>query len=365
MKKCLSIIVTLALAFSAAACGKNTDAPVQREAAADANVAERVENDDNNSSTGGQTAYPVTLTDQLGRQVTIEKEPETLVSGYYISTSLLIALGCKDRLIGVEAKAESRSIYRLSAPALTRLPSVGSAKEFDLEGCAALNPDLVVVPVKLKDAVPALEELGLTVLAVNPEDQELLTQAALLLGKATNTLPAANSLIAFQTQQLALLRDAISGAAAPSVYLASNSSLLSAAGPEMYQNSLITNAGGTNAAGELTGNYWSEISYEQLLAWDPEYIVLAADAGYTVDSVMSDSALAQCQAVKEGRVLKFPNAIEAWDSPVPGSVLGSLWLASALHPEKYSDEEWKRAATDFYETFYGFTPDLTSLYAEE
>ena len=52
MKKCLSIIVTLALAFSAAACGKNTDAPVQREAAADADAAERVENDDNNSSTG-------------------------------------------------------------------------------------------------------------------------------------------------------------------------------------------------------------------------------------------------------------------------------------------------------------------------
>ena len=43
MKKCLSIIVTLALAFSAAACGKNTDAPVQREAAADADAAERVE----------------------------------------------------------------------------------------------------------------------------------------------------------------------------------------------------------------------------------------------------------------------------------------------------------------------------------
>lgn len=363
MKKWLSIILALALAFSAAACGKNTAAPSQNEKTPDIGLTEGSGND--NSSAGKQTAYPLTLTDQLGRQVTIEKEPETLVSGYYISTSLLLALGCKDRLIGVEAKAESRSIYRLSAPALLDLPSVGSAKEFDLEGCAALNPDLVVVPVKLKDSIPALEELGLTVLAVNPEDQELLTQAALLLGKATNTLSAANSLIAFQTEQLSLLKDAQSKVSAPSVYLASNSSLLSAAGPEMYQNSLITNAGGTNAAGELTGNYWSEISYEQLLAWDPEYIVLAADAGYSLDSVISDSNLAQCRAVKEGHVLQLPNAIEAWDSPVPGSVLGSLWLASSLHPEAYPDEKWKAAATAFYETFYGFTPDLTNLYAEE
>ena len=39
-----------------------------------------------------ESGYPVTLTDHAGRTVTIEKAPERLVSGYYISTSLLIAL---------------------------------------------------------------------------------------------------------------------------------------------------------------------------------------------------------------------------------------------------------------------------------
>ena len=83
--------------------------------------------------------YPVTITDHLGREVTIEKQPESFVSGYYISTSLLIALGLDDQLVGVEAKADKRNIYKLSAPELTELPSVGTAKEFDLEGCAALK----------------------------------------------------------------------------------------------------------------------------------------------------------------------------------------------------------------------------------
>ena len=78
MKKCLSIIVTLALAFSAAACGKNTDAPVQREAAADANVAERVENDDNNSSTGGQTAYLSLLPTSLAVRLPLKRSPKPL-----------------------------------------------------------------------------------------------------------------------------------------------------------------------------------------------------------------------------------------------------------------------------------------------
>lgn len=312
-----------------------------------------------------QTVYPVTLTDQLGREVTLRKEPATIVSGYYISTSLLLALGCRDRIVGVEAKAESRALYHLSAPSLIELPNVGSAKEFDLEGCAALHPDLVVVPARLKDSIPALEELGLNVLAVNPEDQELLIQAALLLGTATNTLSAADSLIRFQEEQLAFCESVLAGTDSPSVYLSSNSSLLSAAGCEMYQNTLIRNAGGINAAAELTGDYWGEISYEQLLAWDPQYIILASDASYTVESVLSDPSLARCQAVKDGHVYRLPDAIEAWDSPVPGSVLGSLWLACVLHPEQYPDTQWKETAASFYETFYGFTPDLENLYAVE
>ena len=48
--------------------------------------------------------FPVTVTDQAGREVTIEKEPETLVSSYYISTSLLMALDIDEKLVGVENK---------------------------------------------------------------------------------------------------------------------------------------------------------------------------------------------------------------------------------------------------------------------
>ena len=45
-----------------------------------------------------------------------------------------------------------------------KCPNCGEELEFDLEGCAALTPDLVIVPAKLKDSIPQMEELGLTVL---------------------------------------------------------------------------------------------------------------------------------------------------------------------------------------------------------
>ena len=305
-----------------------------------------------------ETSYPVTVTDQLGREVTIGQEPETLVSGYYISTSLLIALGLEDKLVGIEAKAGSRSIYRLSAPQVIDLPSVGTAKEFDLEGCAALEPDLIVLPAKLQSVIPALEELGLTVIAVNPEDKALLEEAVTLLGTATNTGDRAAALLAFHDAKLEPLTEALQGTDMPSVYLAGNSSFLTVAGPAMYQNSLIAQAGGVNVAAEITEDYWAEISYEQLLAWDPDYIILAADAEYTVDSILRDENLRDCAAVKNGRVYQLPGDIEAWDSPVPSSILGGMWLATVIHPDAYPTDAWIQAASEYYETFYGFTPDF-------
>ena len=62
--------------------------------------------------------------------------------------------------------ASKRPIYSLSAPELIELPNVGSAKEFNLEGCIALKPDLVILPKKLKEAAATLSELGITVLLV-------------------------------------------------------------------------------------------------------------------------------------------------------------------------------------------------------
>lgn len=291
------------------------------------------------------------LTDQAGRTVEIASVPERIVSGYYISTSALIALGLEDKMVGIEAKANKRAIYALSAPELIDLPNVGTAKEFDLEGCIALEPDLVILPLKLKPAAATLEELGIPVLLVNPETQEQLEEMLTLLGKAAGAEERAQALLDFIAAQRDMLAEALADLPCPTVYLAGNSALLSTAGDAMYQSDMIRLAGGQNAAAEIADTYWVEISYEQLLAWDPEYILLASDATYTVDDVLADPNLAECTAVKNGNVLHMPDKAEAWDSPVPSGILGAVWLANALHGVVDAD-----AVIDaFYSDFYGFT----------
>ena len=369
MKKILSLLLVLAMTLSLAACGPNESAAdtqtavseesgqedAQEETAEDAGGTEDATSEESTEEDASQTAYPVTVTDQAGREVVIEEEPQKLVSGYYISTSLLIALGLEDRLVGIEAKADTRPVYQLSAPELLELPSVGTAKEFDLEGCAALEPDLVILPLKLQDSADALEELGITALVVNPEDQELLNETIKLVGTASNTQEKAQSLLNFASEQEARLGEALADAETPSVYLAGNSALLSTAGDSMYQSDMIRMAGGVNAAAEITDTYWAEISYEQLLAWDPDYIVLASDADYTVDDVLADQNLADCTAVVNGDVYQIPGDAEAWDSPVPSGILGAVWLSSVLHPEECPEADSMAVIDEYYETFYGFT----------
>lgn len=372
MKKILSMLLALTMTLSLAACGSegtsaDTETPaasVSEETASEEDTADAAENTEEapedasgetGETAGTEVTYPVTVTDQAGREVTIEEEPEKLVSGYYISTSLLIALELDEKLVGIEAKADTRPIYQLSASALLELPSVGTAKEFDLEGCAALEPDLVILPMSLQDTADTLDGLGIDALVVNPEDQELLNEMINLIGTAANRQDRAEALLDFAETQETRLAEALADAETPSVYLAGNSALLSTAGDAMYQSDLIRMAGGVNAAADITDTYWAEISYEQLLAWDPDYIVLASDADYTVDDVLADENLADCAAVVNGNVYQIPGDAEAWDSPVPSGILGAVWLSSVLHPEECPETDSAAVIDEFYETFYGFT----------
>ena len=305
--------------------------------------------------------FPVTLTDQTGREVTIEAEPQRIVSGYYISTSACIALGLEERMDAVEAKANTRPIYALAAPELIALPNVGTAKAFDLEACLAAEPDLVILPKRLKDAAATLSEFGVSVLLVNPEDDALLTEMLLLLGEATGTQARAQELCGFIAAQLALCGEKLAGAEPVTALVLGVSDRLTCAPGDMYQSALLAGAGAVNAALALTGGSWAALSYEELLAMNPQALVIPAEAAYTAADVLGDPELARLQAVESGAVYAMPTAFEAWDSPVPSGVLGTLWLAQTLHPELYGEALYRDAAKALYETYYGFTPDEGAL----
>jgi iron complex transport system substrate-binding protein len=332
----LAITLMLSLIFSITACG--TQQTALNSAASDATRNEIKE---------------VTITDHLGREVSISGDVERIVSGYYISTSMLIALGLEDKLVGMEAQAKSRPIYSLAAPKVLDLPDVGTAKQFNLEGCLALKPDLVILPVKLKDSIETLEKSGIKVLAINPENMELLKEALMFVGKATGTEERAARLNNYYDDKLAAMAEINKGIKdRKTVYLAGNSALLSTASSKMYQNALIESAGGKNAASEINDTYWATISYEQLIAYNPDIIIIVPFAQYTKEDVLNDPKIQQLKAIKNRAVYKMPDKFEAWDSPVPSGILGTMWLTSILNEEQYPFDRFQADAAAFYKEFY-------------
>lgn len=304
----------------------------------------------------------ITVTDQIGRTVTLDKPAKNIVSSYYISTALLVALGLEDNLIGIEAKADTRELYRLAAPNLLELPAVGSGKGINIEEIASLEPDVVIIPQKLQDSVSSLEELGIPVLVVDPETLDNFKACVTLLSTVTGTTEKGDALLSYYDEKMDGVKEKTAKLSTrPSVYLSGGSEYLSTCTSKMYQNDLISLSGGTNVSAELTNGYWQKISAEQLNVWAPEYIFAVSYGDYELDDIKNDPALAEIPAIKDGNVFSFPSNIEPWDYPTPSSVLGVLYLTHVLHPEIYSEEEYLKEATDFYQEFFDIAVTKTDL----
>ncbi|MEG0613938.1 MAG: ABC transporter substrate-binding protein [Clostridium sp.] len=308
---------------------------------------------DEGSKADAEAPTEVTITDHAGREVKVTGKYEKIVSGYYISTSMLIGLGLEDSLVGIEAKAENRPIYKLAAPQLLDLPNVGTAKEFNLEGCIELEPDLVILPKKLTDQAKTLADLGITVIVVNPENEKLLKETVEMIATATGTTKRGNDLLAYYEDKYSELKGATKDLAKnPTVYIAGTSDILTVASKAMYQNSVIEKAGGINVVSDIEETNWSKISYEQLLAYNPDMIVIIPEAQFTKEDVLNNPELVELKAVIEKKVYEMPKTFEAWDSPVPSGVLGTMWLCSIINEDKYSFDTFKKEAAEFYKEFF-------------
>lgn len=303
----------------------------------------------------------VTVTDQIGRVVEIPAKPEKIVSGYYISSSACIAMGMEDNLVAVEAQSSKRPIYKLAAPQIMERPDVGTAKAFNLEACLSVEPELVILPVKQKETAKALEEVGIPAIVVNPESHEQIIEMFQLIGKATSREKEASVLIEKYKAVLSVVEEKASKVdIKPVVYMCGTGNYLTTAPKDMYQSNLIEQAGGINAAFSIEGSSWKEVSYEQLISFNPDIMVIPTNSNangtpdYSIEDILSDPQLAGITAVKNKTVYQMPIGLEAWDSPVPSGALGALWMLHTLHPEVCSIEELKESVNNFYLELYGF-----------
>ena len=209
-----------------------------------------------------------TVTDQLGRNVTVPDEPRRIVSLAPNITEIIFALGQERRLIGVTR-------YSDFPPEAEKLPRVGSYVHLDLEKIVALKPDLCIA---IKDGNPIavakrLESLKIPVYAVDPKNLETVMQTVLEIGGLINAEKRADLLVQNMDLRIQKVKSLVSDVTyRPRVFFQIGVSPVVSVGTHTFIHGLIVLAGGTNLA-EGPINY-PRFSREQVLALSPEVIII-------------------------------------------------------------------------------------------
>ncbi|HHV43395.1 MAG TPA: ABC transporter substrate-binding protein [Firmicutes bacterium] len=216
-------------------------------------------------------AFPVTVTDSLGREVTVTKRPQRIISLAPASTENLFRLGLADRIVGVTE-------FCNYPPEAAAKPKVGDFFTPSLEMVIVQEPDLVVTAGGLHvtlQHIARLEELGVPVYVYEPSSLEEVMSGIMNLGLITDTVAAAEEIVAQMRREIAEVQSLVAAQREkPEVFVLIGiyEGFISSVGPNTFIGDVVEVAGGLNAARESIEE-WPRYSFEVLLEKDPDVIL--------------------------------------------------------------------------------------------
>ena len=274
----------------------------------------------------------LTVTDGLGREVTLSGLPQHIISLAPSNTEILFAIGAGDQVVGRDVLSD----FPEEAKEAT---DIGSAFEaLNTELIVSLEPDLILAAeINTPEQVKQLEDLGLTVYYLkNPLTLEEMYGNLELVAQLTGHADEAAALIESLKARVAAVDEKIAPISSrPAVFYeldATDPSKPYTAGKGTFITQLIDRAGGYNIASDLEG--YPQMSLEQVVAADPAFIILG-DARYGVspESIAQRPGWENLSAVKNGQVLPFNDDLVS--RPGPRLVDALEELAKLLRPELF------------------------------
>jgi iron complex transport system substrate-binding protein len=279
--------------------------------------------------------FPVTVTDDNGRQVTIRQQPRRIVSAAPSNTEILFALGLGDRVVGVTDFCD----YPEEAK---QKPKIGGLRP-NLEAVVALQPDLVLgIRGTPPDLLAAMDALQVPVAILNPSDFPGVLANVRTVGRLTGATSAAEQVAATMAQRWdAVAAKAKTAATRPRVLYeidATSPAAVSVAGAGTFIDAMITAAGGDNVAASLIpGQQYPKISAEAVLQAHPDVVILGDSAyGESRETLMLRPGWAALDAVRRGAVAGIPDS-NLTSRAGPRLVDGLEVVARAIHPELFGD----------------------------
>ena len=282
-----------------------------------------------------ELAFPLDVTDQMGRQLRIERVPERIVSLSPSNTEIVYALGLEDKLVGVTE-------YCDYPEAAKDKPKIGGFNTVDDEKIVEIQPDLVLATeIHTDEVIPHLERLGLTVLAITPKTLSQVLAAINLIGKCTGRKEEAARLVDEMEGRIKAIADKtgnLTQVERPRVFYVTWHNPLMTVGSEARHDELIQVSGGINIFHDLADDY-PTVSLEAVINANPEVIIAGTGMGSGEDSplqlALTEPRLKDVDARIRDRVYGVHTDLVA--RPGPRIADGLEWMAGVIHPEIFPE----------------------------
>ncbi|MGB5001014.1 MAG: ABC transporter substrate-binding protein [Blautia wexlerae] len=313
-----------------------------------------------------ETAETREITDMAGRKVTVPaaENIESVFSAGPVA-AIFLYMVAPDKLLGwnYELNDVEKSII---LDKYQDLPNFGMGDAVNYEAVIAANPTIAINSGKINDAMVSdcdalSESLGIPVVAVDNELNNS-AEAFRFMGELLGVEDHAEELAQYAEQvftDINALSD-IPEEKKVSVYFGNGEDSLETA-PRGSQHAQILDAiNAVNVADlELGDGSRVQISAEQLLAWDPDVIVVNGEpkadksGNSAAEDILSNPDYASLKAVQDQKVYGTPNAPFSWvDRPAgPNRLIGMRWFSALIYPE-YIKCDINEEIHKFFDLFY-------------
>lgn len=313
-----------------------------------------------------ETAETREITDMAGRKVTVPtaENIESVFSAGPVA-AIFLYMVAPDKLLGwnYELNDVEKSII---LDKYQDLSNFGMGDAVNYEAVIAANPTIAINSGKINDAMVSdcdalSESLGIPVVAVDNELNNS-AEAFRFMGELLGVEDHAEELAQYAEQvftDINALSD-IPEEKKVSVYFGNGEDSLETAPRGSQHAQILDVINAVNVADlELGDGSRVQISAEQLLAWDPDVIVVNGEpkadksGNSAAEDILSNPDYASLKAVQDQKVYGTPNAPFSWvDRPAgPNRLIGMRWFSALIYPE-YIKCDINEEIHKFFDLFY-------------
>lgn len=294
------------------------------------------EKEDNTTKQTGDTL----IIDNYGREIEMTEKPSKVLTLGPNATELFIALGLSDYVIGNSLDNHSRGALPEFAEDYDKIPELtyGSATR---EAVLTSGADFIYgIDWEFGEEgldIDELDSYGINVYLNKATTMEEIYQEILDLGKIFEIEDRAEEFVTEQKERIAKVEEKLSGQAPVDVLIYdSGGNGVFTAGGTNFETLLIELAGGRNIFEDITDKQWTTVSYEEVLARQPDVILIhdydAPSIEQKIKDIKNDPALSQLDSVKNENFV-----VISLESVLPGNRMAYSveTLAGGFYPELF------------------------------